>query len=206
MITPVVRTFHSPIRVACIGDDRHRDWQTLVAAFGNRNEYDVRIASRTIDRRLMRAMKNINLQILSHNAQLLALYDWADLLVLPLKANHHASGLTVLQEATVRAVPAICSDTGGLRAYFGDEEVTYVPPGDAAALRAAAEGMARDPQQSEGKVRHAQRRMGEGGFNSRTFVGMHVRLSKELLADRLADSAESEPFLAARLSRPYSIR
>ena len=52
------------------------------------------------------------------------LHQWADLVVVPLKPNLHASGLTVVFESISCGVPLICTDTGGLRAYFSQDELT----------------------------------------------------------------------------------
>jgi glycosyltransferase involved in cell wall biosynthesis len=191
IVTRTVKGVHHPLRIVSLGDDRHRDWATLIASFGSQEGYQLRIASRTINRNLTRSAKNVNLERITHNTELLALYDWADLLVLALKPNRHASGITVLQEATVRGLPIICSDTGGLRTYFDDDAITYVPPNDVTALRTAAKLLAQNPQRSDEKVRRAQHCMGAEGFNSRNFVKMHVRLSRELLGDRLGRSIEN---------------
>lgn len=66
-------------------------------------------------------------------------YDWADLAVVPLKPNLHASGLTVSFEAMLHGLPVVCTDTGGITGYFSEEDIRYVPPQDPVALRNAVQ-------------------------------------------------------------------
>jgi hypothetical protein len=53
-------------------------------------------------------------------------FGLADIVALTIRPNLHASGITVLQEAAIRGVPVICSNVGGLKAYFSDEEVYFI--------------------------------------------------------------------------------
>ncbi len=62
------------------------------------------------------------------------MFDWADLVVVPLKPNLHASGITVIEEAVILGLPVICSHAGGLEAYFSAEEVFYVEGGGSRAI------------------------------------------------------------------------
>ena len=125
---------------------------------------------------------NVEKLKITSNRHLFSLYDWADMVVVTLKQNLHASGITVLQEATVLGLPVICSDTGGLRAYFSDEEIYFVPPGDPAELQKAIAKLAGDDHLRWGLAERAQARMKTGGLNSRSYARRHAELSKELLA------------------------
>ncbi len=75
-----------PLRIAAIGNDRDRDWKTFVAAFGGDSRYDVRLATR---RRIARALHAPNVEIApaSGIVKQRELYDWADLIVVPLRPN-----------------------------------------------------------------------------------------------------------------------
>ena len=110
-----------------------------------------------------------------------ALYDWADIVVLPIKPNLHASGITVILEATAFGLPVICTDTGGLRAYFPDDEVRWVPPRDAAALRRAIADLAADDESRWRLVEHARARVQSRNIGSRAYARKHAELSRELL-------------------------
>ena len=45
---PSRKPMHSPLRIASLGSDIHRDWKTVITAFGNRERYRVEIGSRRI--------------------------------------------------------------------------------------------------------------------------------------------------------------
>jgi glycosyltransferase involved in cell wall biosynthesis len=101
--------------------------------------------------------------------------------VLAIKPNLHASGITVLEEAALLGVPMICSDAGGLRAYFSDSEVRFVPPQDVTALKAAIRELAADPDARLALAEKAQARMGSTGLSSESYVRRHVEISRDLL-------------------------
>jgi Glycosyl hydrolases family 16/Glycosyl transferases group 1 len=125
------------------------------------------------------------------HGELMALYEWADLVALALKPNLHASGITVIEEATVFGLPVVCTDAGGLTAYFGEGEVRYVPPGGPAALQEALAALAADPTECARMVERAQRRMLDAGLTSRDFAKRHAELSRDLLRERSTRSVET---------------
>jgi glycosyltransferase involved in cell wall biosynthesis len=171
------------LEVVSLGNDRHRDWQTLVAAVAGQPGIRLTVASETAPLRLLAGHANIRLLRPERQAEILALYEGADVLALALKPNLHVSGCTVAQEAAVMGLPMVLSDTGGLReAYFGADCASYVPPGDALALRAALLAQRADPAAAQARARAAQRRMSEAGLSSRAFARDHARLSREILA------------------------
>ena len=110
------RPAHRPIRVLSLGNDRHRDWPTLIAAMKDWNDCVLRLVSHQVNRALVRSATNVEITHPRTNDDLMALYDWADIVVVPLKPNLHASGITVVQEATLCGLPVVCTDTGGLGA------------------------------------------------------------------------------------------
>jgi glycosyltransferase involved in cell wall biosynthesis len=177
------KQFHQPIRLASLGNDRHRDWKTLVDAFSNVAEFEVRIASKTINKKTIANANNITIVNIHTNQQLMGLYEWADVLIITLKPNLHASGITVIQEAVLCGIPGVCSDTGGLYAYFGKDEITYTPHGDPIKLHCAIQALTSNDEERWNKVRRAQRRMGNPGLSSQSYVRRHVELSRELLAN-----------------------
>jgi glycosyltransferase involved in cell wall biosynthesis len=170
---------HRPLRLLSIGNDAHRDWATLRQAFMGCPDYTLRVVTSRLPKGYLK--DNAEVVRVSSNDELLDLYRWADIVVVPLKANLHASGITVVQEATTRGLPVVCTDTGGLKDYFPPSEVKYAPLGDPAALRLAVDHVAADAALRTGMVRLAQSRMKEGGLNSESFVRMHIELSRELI-------------------------
>ncbi|MCI0540697.1 MAG: glycosyltransferase [Verrucomicrobiales bacterium] len=173
--------FCHPIRIISLGNDEGRDWLTLIDAVRNLEGHELRIASQKVRPKLVAGAKNIEIVKLKSNSELLRLYEWADVMVLPMKPNIHASGITVVQEAVVRGVPVICSDTGGLKAYFSEAEVKYVTAQDPEAIRRAIREFAKDDEGRWICVKRAQARMGPGGLSSHAYIKRHVELSTELL-------------------------
>jgi glycosyltransferase involved in cell wall biosynthesis len=183
MASPRKRTVHQTVRIASLGSDMHRDWETLLAAFGNVPRYEVRIASSKINRRLIAGLNNVQVIPAQTADDVMSLYEWADLVVVPLKPNLHASGITVVFEATVSAVPLICTDTGGLRAYFSDAEVAYVPPYAPLTMRAAVEELSKDDERRFSMIVNAQRRMISADLTAQGYAMRNRRLSEELLSN-----------------------
>lgn len=174
---------HPDTRILAVGNDRHRDWELLLEAFGGRPGYRVRIATSSLSAAAVARHGNVSIVRLAHNDELMPLYRWADTVVLPLKPNLHASGSTVLQEAALAGRPVICSRAGGLDSYFTDDEVGFVRPGDPDALRAAVDAAAADRPAALRRARAAQARMSPDGLSSRAFARAHVALSRRVLRE-----------------------
>ncbi len=196
MAAPVQREAHRPVRLVALGNDVHRDWETLIAAAQPWSGCQLRIGSKTIDRRLTNHAHNIEVIAPGSNREVAELYAWADLAVVPLKPNLHASGLTVLFEAVLHGLPVVCTDTGGLRGYFSEEDVRYVPPRDPIALRRALEELAKDDQMRFAMAKRVQARMLSADLSSRSFARRHYEISRELVDDAPCDTAQG-----ARLRR-----
>jgi beta-glucanase (GH16 family)/glycosyltransferase involved in cell wall biosynthesis len=182
------RPAHHPLRVLSLGSDRHRDWATLVAAIEGAADYELRIVAPRLAPAFARA-ENVTIFHPKNNAELAALYEWADVVALALTPNLHASGITVVEEATVFGLPVVCTDTGGLAAYFAEGEVLYVPAGQPEALRTAIARLARDDAARCRMVDRAQRRMIEAGLTSRDYARRHAELSHELLRETAPEPA-----------------
>nr|WP_295664527.1 glycosyltransferase [Polymorphobacter sp.] len=183
MIEPVVRAA-APIRVVAVGNDRHRDWATLVAGARGADDIAVEVFSGTVDRGLVRDAPNVVIGKLRTNADLAAAMAGATVMCVPLSANHHASGITVIEEAVLAGLPVVATDVGGLRGYFGDDAVRYVPLGDPVALRAALRDIGADPAASTAMARRAQAHLVAAGLDAEGYVRRHVELSRELLGAR----------------------
>ncbi|HXC26702.1 MAG TPA: family 16 glycosylhydrolase [Stellaceae bacterium] len=177
------RPAHRPLRILSLGNDRHRDWPTLVGAIGDRDDCELCIVTPRLPAALTRA-ENVRVVHPKNNAELAELYEWADLVALALTPNKHASGITVVAEATVFGVPVICTDTGGLQAYFAEGDIRYVPAGQPAAMRQVIGALADDDDARCSMVERARRRMCEAGLTSRDYARRYAHLSKELLREQ----------------------
>ncbi|KVQ66653.1 glycosyltransferase [Burkholderia territorii] len=177
-----------PLRIAAIGNDRDRDWRTFLAAFGGDERYDVRLATR---RRVPREWHAPNVKIGSASglAKQHELYAWADVIVVPLRPNFHASGITVMLEAAAVGKPMIVSDVGGLSDYFPDDTAAYVPAFDTAAMREAADRFVADPAAALACARAAAACLRERDLTTQAFAEQHVRITRDMLRRRRTPAA-----------------
>ena len=181
---PALRKSGSVVRILALGRDMHRDWETLIEAVRGWEGCEVCIGAKTINRKAVASAGNISLVAPDSKAKVSELYRWADVVILPLKPNFHASGITVLEEAALFGVPVIATDTGGLQAYFSTDEVRYVPPGNVPAMRKAIEELAADDRMRYNLAKRAQDRIVRDNLTSRAYALRHRTLSEELLAMR----------------------
>jgi glycosyltransferase involved in cell wall biosynthesis len=181
VVAPLERAAHRPLRLVALGNDMHRDWETLIAAAQPLSGCRLRIGSRNIDRGLTNHAHNIELIAPSSDREIAELYTWADLAVVPLKPNLHASGITVIFEAVLHGLPVVCTDTGGIRSYFSEEDVRYVPPQDPVALRRALQALAEDDRMRFAMATRAQARMRSADLSSRSFARRHYEISRQLV-------------------------
>jgi glycosyltransferase involved in cell wall biosynthesis len=179
-----------PIRILSIGNDIHRDWNALIDAFGGWGEFEVRIVTRSLPARTARKHRNITVIQVDRNDALMHIYKWADLLVVLLKENLHASGITVIQEGFSMGLPVIASNVGGLTAYFSSDEVFYLKSRDKDVIRQSILQYAMDINAQKAMVERAQAKMLNGGLNSEEFARQHFSMSQELVC-RSTKKAES---------------
>lgn len=193
-----------PIRIVAIGNDRHRDWDCLLRAFANDPMCTVDVVSKTFPMRKLSGVTNFVVHHLKKQEELVALYDRADVVVIPLRLNMHASGISCILEASLIGKPTVCSRAGGLTSYFGENEIAFVEPDHADELRARVYAVARDPN-SSAMVRRAQDRIRSDGFTSLSYVRRHVVLSRMLQAHEQADAANVSAFaLTMVVERSFS--
>jgi len=170
-----------PIRILSVGNDIHRDWEALIVAFGGCDAFDVRIVTRSLKWSAIKPYENIKIIEVGKNDRLMDLYRWANLSVVLLKENLHASGITVILESFSMGLPVVASNVGGLSEYFSDREVLYVQSHDRRKIREAVVRYASDLDAQKEMVRRAQEKMLTGGLNSEEFARQHFIISKELL-------------------------
>ncbi|MBN3853616.1 glycosyltransferase family 4 protein [Paraburkholderia sp. Ac-20340] len=174
---------HTPVRVAAIGNDRDRDWTTLVAALRDDPRYEVRIATR---RRMPASARAANVEIVrvSGIQQQHALYDWADIIVVPLRPNTHASGITVMLEAAALGKPMIVTKVGALDDYFDDNAAFYVEPFNADQLREAVNVLVDDPARTLAQAREACEQLRTRDLTTENFARQHAQLTREMMLER----------------------
>jgi glycosyltransferase involved in cell wall biosynthesis len=181
VVPPRKRPIHRPIRLASLGMDMHRDWETLVQAFaGSKPACEVRIASSKVNPVLLRNLPHFSIVRTSTQRATEALYEWADIVVVPLKSNLHVSGITVVFEAIVSGVPVVCTDVGGMRAYFSDCELRYVPLQSPAEMRRAVESLADNDHERFQLVANAHAKLHSSDLTKQGYARRHRQLSESL--------------------------
>jgi glycosyltransferase involved in cell wall biosynthesis len=174
---------HSPIRIAAIGNDRDRDWDTLIKAFGNDARYTVKLATR---RRIPASLRapNVEIALFSGIRKQHELYDWADVIVVPLRPNTHASGITVMLEAAAVGKPMVATDVGALQDYFPAGEAAYIPPFNPSALRDAVDRLAAAPVEALRQAQAAAAGLLSRDLTTQHYAMQHVRITQEMLRAR----------------------
>ncbi|MCC8391438.1 glycosyltransferase [Paraburkholderia sp. MMS20-SJTR3] len=174
---------HTPLRIAAIGNDRDRDWETLIRAFGNDQRYTVKLATR---RRIPASLRasNVEIALFSGIKKQHELYDWADVIVVPLRPNSHASGITVMLEAAAVGKPMIVTNVGALEDYFPGDEAAYVPPFSPQALRDAADRFVAAPGEALRQAQAAAAGLLARELTTQHYAQQHVRITEEMLRER----------------------
>ncbi|MGF6759097.1 glycosyltransferase [Paraburkholderia sp. GAS42] len=181
---------HTPVRIAAIGNDRDRDWVSLINAYGNDPRYTVRLATR---RRIPASLRasNVDIAPAAGLKKQRELYDWADVIVVPLRPNAHASGITVMLEAAAVGKPMIVTDVGALKDYFADGQAAYVPPFDPEALRQAVDRLVASPDDALRQAQAAARQLIARKLTTEQFAQQHVRITRELMGRRASPRGRS---------------
>lgn len=187
MRPPRNSAINHPIRLASLGGDMHRDWGTLFSAFAGKEDFELRIGCAKARIRKNESVENIAVRPAQGESEVRALYSWADIVVLALKENGHVSGITVILESVASGIPVVATDTGGLRDYFSEKEICYVPPGNPVALHDAARRLAGDPERRVAMTSAAQGRLLTAGLTSEGYALRHRALSEMLLGEYPAE-------------------
>ena len=189
MTPPLHRPANHPVRVVAVGSDMHRDWSTLIAAVPPLGESELVIASRQVPPHLTAGLDHVRVVQPTRASEIAALYRWADIAVVPLIHNLHASGITAIAEAVLSGLPVVCTDTGGLHAYYPDDAVLYVPLGDPAAMREAIVALGADDDLRFAMTTRAQQHMIDAGLSSRDHACRLRDLTLNLLRERASSVA-----------------
>ncbi len=111
------------------------------------------------------------------------LYDWADVIVVPLRPNSHASGITVMLEAAAVGKPMVVTNVGALQDYFPAREAAYIPPFNPQALREAVDQLAASPVDALRQAQAAAAGLLARDLTTQNYAMQHVRITQEMLRD-----------------------
>jgi glycosyltransferase involved in cell wall biosynthesis len=167
-----------PIRVFANGNDRTRDWQTLVEALGNDDRFEVLISCGWAPD-YAKSYRNVTVRRdmrVGEQVDCYRTYDWA---VVPMVENLY-SGITVALEAAASGIPVVAARTGGVPTYFGDDEVLFYPPGNPEALRDLLVDCTDDRRLEFAQA--AQQRFKTSSYTSRNMIQQYVRLTESWAA------------------------
>ena len=172
----------SSIAMVAPGNDRDRDWSTLLAAVAE----DPSISATILTRRLAASSTpRLTIRRSRSIAETLDAYRRASVIVVPVRPNHHASGITVGLEAMSLRRPLVIADVGGVRDYF-DGYAEFYDAGDAASLRRAIHRAAgRDLSDAPSKASR--------GLTAADYVARHL-LATDLLRGGSASVEQLESF------------
>ena len=163
------------LRVVAPGNDRDRDWATIVKAVRGADNVELRILSRKADAGLASGIPNVSVIRPQGTADLSDHYRWANVVAVPMRRNVHASGLTVTLEAINAGLPAVVTRVGGIDDYFGNY-VTYVEPGDPEQLvEALWESIGSSSRPDRGRSYVEAR-----GLTAVDFAARHVLITEKL--------------------------
>ena len=172
----------STVHVVSPGNDRDRDWDTLLLAVRD----DPAITATILTRRLPASTQpRLTIRRSRSVAETLDAYRQASVIVVPLQANHHASGITVGLEAMSLRKPLVIADVGGVRDYF-EGYAEFYEVGDAASLRRAI----RDASRRDLSVAPTKASL---GLTAADYIARHL-LATELLLGGVARLTEIESF------------
>ncbi|GII99187.1 glycosyltransferase group 1 protein [Sediminihabitans luteus] len=168
--------------VVAVGNDTHRDWQTLAEAAGRLPAHRFRVVTTASRARQIAWPANVTVQGARSRDEIERIYAAATVAVVPLRENRHASGSTACVEARAAGLSLVVSRTGGIEPYAGPE-ARIVVPGDGAALADAI----RDALAAERDADRAVR--GDGGvvaqgLTQADYVRRYVLVTQFLLGDR----------------------
>lgn len=115
-----------PVRkgeVIAVGNDMHRDWELLAGVAEQMPETHFTVVSTSKRATARRWPANVTLLSTRSTSELAAAYSAADVAVLPLHENLHASGATTCIEALSVGLPIVASRAGGIECYLSKESI-----------------------------------------------------------------------------------
>lgn len=168
-----------PIRIFAAGNDRTRDWDVMLRAFGNDRRFHVKLACRWLTPAQVAPFDNVELLQIASMADYKAAHIWTDFVIVPMRENMF-SGITVALEAAAMGVPVVSARTGGVPTYFGDQDIFYYPAGDAAALRDLVANIT--PQERHARALRARNIFVEQDYSTDALIRQYVALTGQVAA------------------------
>nr|WP_237448106.1 glycosyltransferase family 4 protein [Nocardioides flavescens] len=160
--TPGDQSEVDPELVVSVGNDRDRDFPTVLRAF--RSVRDTRpssrlvIVSKTISQHEADAVPGVTVVPHLSHSELRDLVRRAAVTITLTRPNLHVSGITAVLETIAMGRPAITTDTPGMSDYVHAEGGIFtVPPGDHAAAAQMCSALLDDPDRASAVGRAGRR-------------------------------------------------
>jgi glycosyltransferase involved in cell wall biosynthesis len=160
------------------GNDSTRDWATLLKAFGNDKRFHVTIICSHLSDTLLMNYSNLSLVRNPTINEFLTRYREADIVVVPMVDNIF-SGITVALEAVALGKPVLATRTGGLLTYFTEDELLYVPIGDAETMLNSVIETSHDDRQRQ--AARAYLRFQKSDYSTRAMIGRYVAITQRFI-------------------------
>ena len=167
------------IRIVAAGNDKTRDWQTLIEAFGSHPRFHLTIVCPWLDPALVAPHANIATPSLDGTAELATYYRAADIVAVPMVENLF-SGITVALEAAAMGTTILSTRTGGVPTYFGESEAIFVPARDPVAMREKV--LATSAAERAQIATRARQRFLSEDYTSRGMIRRYTEKTSRILA------------------------
>ena len=150
--------------IASVGLEQ-RDYRLLAAAT-EKLDVEVKVAGFSqfqsrIAKNFPPAMPDNMTNKMYQSSELMQLYHDADVIVIPLKENRGAAGITVLLEAMSCKKPIVCVRTKGLADLLDENAITTVKPKDVSGLQKAILYLLNNPKEANLKAQLAYELIGQ---------------------------------------------
>lgn len=183
---PEPRAPGRPLHIVATGNDVTRDFDTVLAAFGNDPRFRLTLLTRHVSAAEAARYSNVEVPEISGMTDFKAWYLDADYVCIPLHENRY-SGITVALEAAAIGAPVVCSHTGGVPTYFDEREVLYVGVGDPEDLRQRVLEQTSDARHE--MALRANRRFVQCDYTTRGMMKHYAARTAAILGGAKPDSA-----------------
>lgn len=147
-------------------------------AFGNDERFHVTIVCSRLSDTLLQRYSNLSLIKRPNISDFLRSYQDADIVIVPMVENIF-SGITVALEAVALGRPVLATRTGGVPTYFSDDEVLYVPAGDAHAMLDSVLGDSN--KDCEDRVTRASTRFQRNDYSTHAMISRYVKITSRFI-------------------------
>lgn len=167
------------LNLVSVGNDIHRDWLSIINLVENRETLSLSILSTSIDVNLIQNSHNVSIKKFYKNEDYLSFLSSCDVMLVPLKRNLHASGLTAIQEAILLGIPVVVTNVGGLDYYFDDSMVTFY--NESSELDSIFEDLLEHYETYLEKAKTAQIELDKRRIGCRFYIEEQLMLSNQVL-------------------------